>query len=110
MVKDQEEFGQTGHEEGHAVLIRGLDEAQIAPEKPNASYDLRVGPEYKDHRDVRNKKDLQKGEYIELFPGAAIIIQTEEDVHFPRGMFGYIVPKVGLLQDGMTCPPFLVQS
>jgi deoxycytidine triphosphate deaminase len=97
----EEEFSQAGGIDGTAVLIRSLDETQLAPGNPNVSYDLRVGPEYRDHRNV-GKKDLNRGDEIVLLPGAAVIIQTEEDVHFPRSMFGYIVPKVTLLQRGIS--------
>jgi dCTP deaminase len=104
VVANDDEFTKTGGTEGHAVLIRELDHAQLAPGSPNASYDLRVGPEYKDHRDrnVGPKRELSEGEEIKLLPGAAVIVQTEEDVHFPRGIFGYIVPKVRLLQRGIS--------
>ena len=96
-----EEFDTTGGIEGRAVLIRGLDEAQLTHDRPNASYDLRVGPEYRDHRNV-GKQDLPPGGELVLLPGAAVINQTEEDVLFPREMFGYIVPKVSLLQKGIS--------
>lgn len=96
-----EEFAGTGGIEGRAVLIKAFDEAQIAGDNPNASYDLRVGPEYRDHRNI-GKKDLPPGEKIVLLPGSAVIIQTEEYVHFPRRTFGYIVPKVTLLQSGIS--------
>jgi dCTP deaminase len=102
VVANQEDFSRAGGVEGHAVLIEGLEEAQLAPGRPNASYDLRIGPEYKDHRDVGRKKELPPKAKIHLLPGAAVIIETEEHVHFPREMFGYIVPKVGLLQRGIS--------
>lgn len=107
VAANEDEFTKTGGIEGDAVLIRELDTSQLAAGMPNASYDLRIGPEYKDHRDREGgikgiKRDLPIGEQIELLPGAAVIIQTEEDVHFPRNMFGYIVPKVGLLQQGIS--------
>jgi dCTP deaminase len=31
-----------------------------------------------------------------------VIVQTEEELHFPRAMFGYVVPKVKLLQKGLS--------
>jgi dCTP deaminase len=101
VAANDDEFTKTGGTEGHAVLIRGLDHSQLADDQPNASYDLRVGPEYRDHRDT-GKTDLPMDEEITLLPGAAVIIQTEEYVHFPRSRFGYIVPKVRLLQTGIS--------
>jgi dCTP deaminase len=84
------------------VLIQELDMSQIDHEHDaNTSYDLRVGSEYRDHRD-NHKTELGEKESIELLPGAAVIIQTKESVHFPRYKFGQILPKVGLLQLGVT--------
>ena len=39
---------------------------------------------------------------MELLPGAAAIIETEESLHLPKGMFGYIVPRVWWLQQGVS--------
>jgi dCTP deaminase len=37
-----------------------------------------------------------------LHPGNAVLIQSEEVVFLPRKLFGYVVPKVSLLQQGVT--------
>jgi deoxycytidine triphosphate deaminase len=87
--------------EGSSMLILNLDESQLIGNKPNASYDLRIGRAYKDHRDSE-RWTLPEGGKLSLLPGGAILIETEEEVWLPHGMLGYIVPKVGLLQDGVS--------
>lgn len=88
---------------GDALLIREMDASQLHGicDSANVSYDLRVGSKYRDHRDAQ-PTDLNKEERIELLPGAAVIIQTEEALQLPACMFGYIVPKVTLLQQGLS--------
>ncbi len=92
--------------DGHAILIRELDPDQLSVQNDagNASYDLRVGDQYRDHRDDGGKPIAEHGE-IKLLPGTAVIIQTMEDVRFPKGTFGQIVPKVTLLQIGISNTP-----
>ncbi len=91
---------------GRSILIRNLDESQFKPQKNdcNISYDLRVGKQYRDHRDTEGRF-LPDGGEIKLLPGMAVIIQTEEEVHFPETAFGQIVPKVSLLQKGIANTP-----
>lgn len=102
IVERRVDFEAAGGLEGNVIMIQGLDRAQLlSKDDTNASYDLRVGVEYRDHRDA-NKKDLAENSIIRLLPGAAVIIQTEEFVHFPKSAFGHIVPKVGLLQKGIS--------
>ncbi|MFC4321031.1 dCTP deaminase domain-containing protein [Litchfieldia salsa] len=87
---------------GQCILIKNLDEEQINnADDTNISYDLRVGCEYRDHRDL-NKTDLNEDGTIKLLPGTAVIIETLEYVHFPEHRFGQILPKVGLLQVGIS--------
>src|SRR5438128_929756 len=92
--------------EGRAVLIVNHDKQQFADTETgcNVSYDLRVGDKYKDHRNS-TVQALKEGEYIELLPGNAVIIQTEEEVGFPRGLFGQILPRVSLLELGIANTP-----
>lgn len=91
--------------EGRTLLIKNLDPNQLsspsAAQDANTSYDLRVGQEYRDHRDI-GKSELLQEEELKLLPGAAVVIETEESVHFPRSMFGHIVPRVSLLQKGIS--------
>jgi dCTP deaminase len=91
---------------GSAILIINPDQQQFEAMKVgcNASYDLRVGDKYKDHRNA-TVQALELGEYIELLPGNAVIIQTEEEVRFPRGLFGQILPRVSLLERGIANTP-----
>ncbi len=87
---------------GGAVLIREFDEGQLEKQgASNATYDLRVGDKYQDHRD-NGPVELAPGAEFPLLPGEAIIIQALEQVHFPNSVFGQIVPKVSLLQVGVS--------
>ena len=102
VVERREEFESAGGLDGNVILMYGLDRSQLLPsDNSNASYDLRVGQEYRDHRDI-GKKDLPPNGVIEMLPGSAVIIETEEEVHFPKSRFGHIVPKVSLLQKGIS--------
>lgn len=95
------QFDKASGRQGRALLIRNFDNTQLSAEAPNLSYELRVGPEYKDHRDG-SKWPVTTDEPIVLLPGAAVIIETAESLHMPKGMFGYIVPKVRWLQEGVS--------
>jgi dCTP deaminase len=101
IVQTEDAFNHAGGDNGNAMWIQNLDPLQLLAKASNVSYDLRVGPEYKDHREV-GRKNLPKGSEISLLPGAAVIIETEEKVRLPKSMFGYIVPKVSLLQRGLS--------
>lgn len=88
---------------GERILIVNLDPDQLRPgdRGSNVTYDLRVGDEYRDHRDPGKRETGRDGEIV-LFPNSAVIIQTLEHVHTPRKRFAYIVPKVLLLQQGIS--------
>jgi dCTP deaminase len=91
--------------DGHAILIKAADESQLRNvNECNISYDLRIGERYRDHRESA-ARELGKSVYIELLPGNSVIIETEEEVHFPKWLFGQIVPKVSLLQQGIANTP-----
>lgn len=51
VATSEEEFEQGGGLNGSTLLIRDFDAAQLLSESPNCSYDLRIGPEFKDHRE-----------------------------------------------------------
>lgn len=87
--------------QGNAMLILKLDKSQLQGDQPNASYDLRIGGAYKDHHEQERWTLLPGGEFT-LLPGGAVLVETEEQVWLPHAMFGYIVPKVSLLQDGVS--------
>ncbi|MEA5553259.1 hypothetical protein VB713_20165 [Anabaena cylindrica UHCC 0172] len=102
VVKTQVEYDDAGSTNGDVIFIENLDTSQILDtESSNASYDLRVGDEYRDHRDS-GKTDLLSNGKISLQPGSAVIIETAELVHFPKSRFGHVVPKVSLLQQGLS--------
>jgi dCTP deaminase len=86
---------------GATLLITSFDETQLLNGSPNLCYDLRVGQLYRDHR-RKETMFLREGGEITLRPGAAVIIRTEESVHLPGSMFGYIVPKVKMLEKGLS--------
>jgi hypothetical protein len=84
VVETREEFEQAGGLGGNVIYIQGLDRGQLLSlSDVNTSYDLRVGREYRDHRNV-GKNDLPQDGIIKLLPGTAVIIETEEVVHFPK--------------------------
>lgn len=102
VVETREEYEKAGGLEGNVIFIQNLDTSQIRDTKSsNASYDLRVGDEYRDHRDS-GKADLLDNGKISLQPGSAVIIETAEEFQFPKSRFGHVVPKVSLLQDGLS--------
>ncbi|MBW4440916.1 MAG: hypothetical protein KME10_06720 [Plectolyngbya sp. WJT66-NPBG17] len=102
IVENRQEYSDEGGLDGTVIFIQNLDIAQICDtQSSNASYDLRIGDEYRDHRE-RGKTDLREDDQISLQPGAAVIIETAESVQFPKTRFGHIVPKVSLLQDGLS--------
>lgn len=89
--------------DGDAILIHGMDPTQLTGEtdSSNISYDLRIGAEFKDHRDA-GKRELPENKAITLVPGGAVIVQTEEAIQLPKNRFACIMPKVGLLQKGLS--------
>jgi dCTP deaminase len=87
--------------DGSAILVHDIDATQLGDGLCNATYDLRIGRQYKDHRDGLTT-DLSRRESFTLPPGGAVLIETEEWVHFPVSVFGYITPKVSLLQQGVS--------
>jgi dCTP deaminase len=91
--------------EGQAILVRNLEEAQFdeGSRDSNTSYDLRVGDRYRDHR--TNDTQMVSEQGIELLPRSAVIIQCEEWVHFPKRVFGHILPRVSLLNEGISNTP-----
>ncbi|WP_414561742.1 MULTISPECIES: dCTP deaminase domain-containing protein [unclassified Anabaena] len=102
VVQTPEEYQKAGGLEGQVILIRNLDVKQIRDtESSNASYNFTVGNEYRDHRDS-GKTDLLENGKISLQPGSAVIIETAETVEFPKSRFGHVVPKVSLLQSGLS--------
>ena len=101
VVTTEQGFETAGGRNGKALLIRNFDKEQLKATSPNLSYDLRIGAECKDHRDGW-KRDILKNDHVDLEPGGAVIFETEESLHLPKCMFGYIVPKVGLLQKGIS--------
>ena len=103
VVSTKDEFTRIGGFDGKALLITNLDETQLQRNDREAhlSYDLRVGPEFKDHRDDQKQALPDEGE-IKLLPGVAVILQTEESVCLPRSMFAYVIPRVKILQKGLS--------
>lgn len=101
VVSRREDYHAGGGANGDALLLLDMDPEQLTGESSNASYDLHVGKEYRDHRNT-GKRELPPGDEIVLYPGAAVIIQTEEWIHLPRKFFALLVPKVGLLQRGLS--------
>lgn len=98
------EFEAAHGRNGSLLLIDHIDPTQLLENNnldSDVSYDLRVGAEYRDHRDLA-KRPLAVGETIPLLPGQATILETEEVLRVPKNMFGYVVPKVSILQEGVS--------
>jgi dCTP deaminase len=101
VVETEEAFQQTNSFAGNALLIFNLDKTQLSDASSNVSYDLRVGSEYRGHREAE-KTELPEEGFLVLHPGNAVLIQSEEVLFVPRKLFGYVVPKVTLLQQGVS--------
>ena len=101
IVATQDAFEAGTGFEGKALLMFNLEQGQLSDTSSNVSYDLRVGSEYRGHRDAE-KTELPDDGVLVLDPGNAMLIQSEEVVFLPRNLFGYVVPKVTLLQQGIT--------
>lgn len=102
VVETAEDFGNLGGYEGQALWIQNLDTTQLSSQQDsNVTYDLRVGRLYRDHRDT-SPTELRDREAIDVAPGVAMIIETEEHITVPRSLFGQIVPRVSLLQKGLS--------
>jgi dCTP deaminase len=104
VVDTEPAFHEAGGREGEVIFIRPLDRTQLYdPESQdsNTTYDLRVGPRYRHPREEK-ETPLFHDMAIRISPGASVIIETEEYVELPRKMFGLIIPKVTLLQRGLS--------
>jgi deoxycytidine triphosphate deaminase len=107
IVCNKSDFYNSKGREGDVVLIEDIDPSQlndfrnINSHDANTSYDLTVGTEYIDLLD-KSKRGIYEDQPIELQPGAAVIIETAEYVHFPKSRFGHIVPKVSRLHEGVS--------
>jgi len=101
VVDSEDAFQKASGFEGNTLLIFNLDKTQLTGTSSNVSYDLRVGNEYRGHRDADKTELTDKGKLV-LHPGNAVLIQSEEVLFVPRTLFGYVVPKVSLLQRGVT--------
>jgi deoxycytidine triphosphate deaminase len=101
VVETAEEYERKGGSKGRVALIHPLDRTQPVQGDSNASYDLRIGNKCKDHRG-QVEFDLRHGGQITIFPGSAMIVETQESVTLPRTIFGYVVPRVSLLQRGLS--------
>ncbi len=102
VVRSTLDFRQEGGPEGNVICIKNLDTAQITDaESGNASYDLRIGNSYKLDKHTTGKPLRDEDEFL-LEPNSSVIIETMESVIFPKSRFGHIVPKVRLLQRGIS--------
>ena len=86
LAPTREDFAAAGGTEGNAVLILNMDTEQLLSQSSNASYDLRIGKEYREHRDIQ-KHALPSDGVLTIRPREAVIIETEEYVHLPRALF-----------------------
>jgi deoxycytidine triphosphate deaminase len=87
------------------VLVHNLDDKQFGKRDDgsyptNASYDLRVGETYFYYKKP-TLRHLNDGDFVEIRPGAAAVIKVEEQVYLPSNIFGLILPRHSLLQQGL---------
>jgi len=101
LTTSEDEFERRGGRRGSTLLIRNFDDAQLLSGALNCSYDLRIGAEFKDHREGW-KTEILDDDHLTLLPGHAVIIETRESLHVPVSMFDYIVPRVKWLQKGVS--------
>jgi len=104
VVDTEAAFAEAHGREGGVIFIRPLDRTQLSdPESldSNVTYDLRVGPKYRNPRETK-ETPLPEDSIIKIAPGASVIVETEENLELPRKMFGIIIPKVKLLQMGLS--------
>ncbi|WP_083887045.1 dCTP deaminase domain-containing protein [Nodosilinea nodulosa] len=102
VVTTPTEYRESGGSTGFMICIRNLDIDQLTDtESGNASYDLRIGNSYKLDKHAIGLPLKDKEEFI-LDPNSSVIIETMESVNFPETRFGHIVPKVKLLQKGIS--------
>jgi len=107
VVDCRKDFEAAGGREGKTILVLNLEDKQFAlPNSTNVSYDLRVGPQYRHYgKGAEYLPGEPKKGIIKVRPGRAAIIQTEEEVHLPESVFGHILPKESLLQQGISNTP-----
>ena len=88
---------------GEMVLIQNIDEKQFLDDSNdgNATYNLRAGSEYRDYLD-KSITTIGDNEYIHISPGETVVIKTLEFVQFPTSRYGLILPRVTLLQRGLS--------
>ena len=101
VVDSWEDFEATGGREGGVVLVINFDTEQFHLERDtNVSYDLRVGPQFRRYEESGTRPLPEEGT-IKLRPGRSAIIQTEEEIYLVKSVFGHILPKESLLQQGV---------
>lgn len=108
VADNRQEFDANKGLSGQVVLIQDIEAEQLDDDKEaNATYDLRIGPEYRylhqlsKHELPLDNKDVK----ITLKRGESVLILTEEHIYLPKSIFGVVVTKVGLVQQGTSNPP-----
>lgn len=88
---------------GDKILILDIDENQFlsTSKDGNATYNFRIGSEYRDYLD-EGSTSIDIDSEIVIGPGKTVVIKTLEDVSFPSSRYGLILPKVSLLQRGLS--------
>jgi dCTP deaminase len=105
VVSTRTAFDASGGITGKVTLIQNLDNSQLQSNVTgNATYDLRVGPEYRYLSQPQKGEIGEEGEII-LQRAASVLIETEESLHLPRTVFGVVLTKVSLTQKGVTNTP-----
>jgi deoxycytidine triphosphate deaminase len=81
-----------------AGLVIRSDGAPLTDTKEKVVCDLHIGKAYRVAGDA-NRKELPKSMFLK--PNDCILLETEEELEVPAGMFGLVVSKAGLAAEGI---------
>jgi dCTP deaminase len=101
-VDSRAAFDANGGLSGSIILIQDVEHDQLIDiREANATYDLRIGPEYRYlHSNI--KSELHEDGHIILQKSQSVLIQTEETIYLPKKVFGIILTKVSMVQRGVS--------
>ena len=97
-VKQTKEWWKRGEWDkiGNKIVIDPFETSKLGV----CTYDLSVGEEYLSLRDPHHVKPLEKGKRIDVRPGEAVLILTEEYICLPKNVMAMIVPRARWIWEG----------
>lgn len=102
IVPEEQKRACTNCDNSKHLVMRQMDIESLERSSCNISYDLHVGDSYVEQAKRDKMKSLKDGDSFLIKPRHAVIIYTQEQVEFPPNLFGIILPKVSLLQYGIS--------